>query len=851
MKNRYFRLLETSTLCSIILFLATINFAKSNPIQSQQSEKSVQELKLKTTNDALPNAFQFKLNSTSTIGATKDFYGQSVAISGNYAIVGVPRCNVGTGTNTGSGEAIIYYFSGSWNYVKTLTPSDSSVGDCFGFSVAISGDYAIVGAYQADNTDINQGQAYIFHRLTTPIWSETAILRASDKTPDAQFGWSVGISGNHVIVGAPKAEPIGGVTNEGQAYVFERSGLIWNQATTILKSALTPINAHDQFGFSVGISGNRAIVGTPLHDEPGSKIDVGVAHIFQKSAPLNWIHTKKILHPNGKAQDYFGFSVAISQTTVAIGAPQHEFGIDIQGAVFIYTGSGSVWNQQGSTLKGVCCNQGDNFGWSVSLDGDTLIVGASYDNAGIVGNQVNDTGSAFIFTRNGAVWNQTRQLTDANGIVNDLFGTSVAVSGNKFLVGSPNSDISANTDQGSVFAYYDDSTPVINNLATGSVVNDESGYSVAISGERAVVGSPGANGSKGKVYVFKKSGGTWVLEQTLAGSVFGRFGHSVAISDDKLIVGAPHTTVGTNTFQGAAYVFMRTGSQNSMNPWTPQGMLTEPGSPDDNYGWSVGISCDTAIVGVPRGNIAPNQHEGVAYIYTRSGFTWNNLQAKISANAPATSELFGESVGIYKDFVVVGSPNYSGLKGRAYFFSRTGTTWSSATIIGTGQLAGDRLGSSVAISSNMIAVGIPYKNVGSNNWQGAVNVYRKNHPTSFTLAPQINDPTPQAGGRFGMKVGISGDRLIVGSIAKEDSPNIIGEAHIYNRIGTSWTLQGGTLMSTTPGTNGDYFPINVAIDGNYAMASRNPISDTGINYAVGDVFIQTDTMLKTQQKLTN
>jgi hypothetical protein len=705
-----------------------------------------------------------------------------------------------------------------------------------------------------------KGKAYIFYRQQggNNNWGQTQILTASDASQDANFGMSVGITasnsfGARAIVGAHKAEPSsGGQTDEGQAYIFEFVSGSWIQASPILKAAGSPINSNDYFGFSVAISNNTAIVGTPYHDEPGS-VDVGVAHIFERTGSLTWTHRKKLLHNGGLAGDKFGYSVAISNTTVAIGAVEHlKNGVDVKGAVFIYTGSGTNWTQQGNTLKGNCCFQGDGFGQSVSLDGDTLIVGAPYQNAGIITNQINDTGSAFIFKRTMNVWNQVRQINNTTATATDYFGQSVAVSGVRFLVGSPNSDIGANQNQGAAFAYSHSSPTVTNPLVSTAVQGSDYGYSVAVSGEYAAVGAPGENGLKGAVYIFRNIGGSWVFDQKLAGSVFSRFGHSIAISGNSIIIGAPFETISGNVQQGAAYIYWRGFSGSS--PWqlAVNGYITGTnGRPDDNFGWSVGISCDqTAIVGAPRGSVtSANLREGVAFVFEQSGINWIT-QAKLNATSPQASGLFGESVGLSDNYVVVGSPNFSSLKGAAYFFNRTGSGWSSATVIGTGSQAGDRFGSSVAISSNLIAVGIPFKTFGSNTWQGATNVYQYNNGTFQSFAT-ITAPNAQAGGRFGIRVGISGSNLIVGSLHKDDSPNIIGKAHRWSLVGSAWIPQfgGAAILQTQPGNGGDTYPVNVAIDENYAMAAYSPINGTGMQYMLGTAVVVTGTELKTQQKM--
>jgi hypothetical protein len=200
---------------------------------------------------------------TASDGSAGDCFGYSVSISGDYAIVGA------CGDDNYKGSAYVFKRDGTiWSQQDKLAASDGAVWDAFGYSVSISGDYVIVGAY-SDND--YKGSAYVFKRDGT-TWNEQAKLTASDGSAGDAFGYSVSISGDYAIVGA-----YNGNDYKGSAYVFKRDGTIWSQQDKLTASDGA---TDDWFGLSVSISGYYAVVGAPSDDDKGS--DSGSAYVFSK-----------------------------------------------------------------------------------------------------------------------------------------------------------------------------------------------------------------------------------------------------------------------------------------------------------------------------------------------------------------------------------------------------------------------------------------------------------------------------------------------------------------------------------------------------------------------------------------
>ena len=379
---------------------------------------------------------------TASDGAAYDYFGYSVAISGDTAIVGACLDNVGA--NMDQGSAYVFVRNGTtWSQQVRLTASNGAAYDYFGYSVAISGDTAIVGACLDDvGTNMDKGSAYIFVRTGT-TWSQQAQLTVSDGTAGDEFGISVAISEDTAIIGAPD-DDVGANGYQGSAYVFVRTGTTWSQQAQLTASDGA---AGDEFGYSVAISGDTAIVGACL-DDVGTNMDKGSAYVFVRTGTI-WSQQAQLTASDGAAGDEFGYSVAISGDTAIIGAPDDDVGANgYQGSAYVFVRTGTTWSQQ-AQLTASDGDTDDYFGHSVAVSVDTAIVGACLDNVRANGYQ----DSAYVFLRNGTTWSQQAHLIASDGAAGDEFGISVAVSGDTAVVGAFWDDVGTNVDQGSAYIY--------------------------------------------------------------------------------------------------------------------------------------------------------------------------------------------------------------------------------------------------------------------------------------------------------------------------------------------------------------------------------------------------------------
>lgn len=338
----------------------------------------------------------------------KDFFGQAVSISGSYAIVGIPKDDT---CGKDAGLARIFRYTGStWEESYDLCSPAPVPFAYFGCSVSLSGDYALVGACNGDGAVHNSGAAYIFKRSGS-FWANHGTLIANDGKRNDNFGFSVSVSGDTAIVGAYRNDGAG--TDAGAAYIFKNINGSWLQQA---KLRATDATVWDYFGRSVSVSGDYAIVGAHGRDDKG--IESGAAYVFYNGGS-NWVQQGKLLPSDGAAGDFFGFSVSISGSYAIVGAGADDDRGDKSGSAYIFSRNGSNWSQ---TAKLTAADGGARsfFGRSVSLSENYAAVGA--DGA------ENSAGAVYIFKKNGSSWTQPAKLTADDAAQGDRLGAFVSVS---------------------------------------------------------------------------------------------------------------------------------------------------------------------------------------------------------------------------------------------------------------------------------------------------------------------------------------------------------------------------------------------------------------------------------------
>jgi len=509
---------------------------------------------------------------------------------------------------------------------EKLKASDGIVGDLFGSSVSVDNYRAVIGAEGKET-------AYVFESSSS--WSQTAQLRAPDGTEGDRFGSAVAVSGDYALVGAQGDDDRG--ENSGSAYLFRWDGTQWIQAAKLIADNG---KAGDFFGAALSLSGDHAVVGAygvdtneekwaPIFGQdlyvPGNvdtiweptlkvwKNPKGGAVVLKPSGDEGWAdafrtRTIRIAHTSnphitflqvldksrrilGSCRNYVSTAPVVLSGLAELGEiqayyPQAITNIEFlfpkiipdAGSAYVFGREGESWNQQ-AHLKASDGEAGDSFGISVAISGQTIVVGADMDDDNGL-----DSGSTYVFSQAGSGWAEEAKLLAADGQAGDQFGASVAISGNIAIVGAPGAD-AADTDSGAAYVFRYNGLKWIEEaklVAGDGKAGDHFGASVSISADYVVVGAPGADGS-GALYVYKFDGSVWSLEGKVAATDAAPgqgFGGSVSIRGDTILSGA----TGDSAQTGAAYAYSidtyHTASI-SANP----GVIPAGGSTDLSWSW--------------------------------------------------------------------------------------------------------------------------------------------------------------------------------------------------------------------------------------------------------------------------
>ncbi|MDA8745963.1 Ig-like domain-containing protein [Rubripirellula amarantea] len=500
----------------------------SNPPQVRELASAGGDLFAVAISDAVSTEL-YRINESLLDAVDDSFVGPDSDISFNVFTNDTPPTGViitattepSDGTLVDNGDGFFTYtpdpgFSGTdtFDYTIAYEPTElisgtASGGDRFGYSVDVDGDFAVVGSFLDDAGGItNSGSAFVYQRQGPSAWTQVAQLNGDLDATDAQgqFGWSVSIDGDTVVVSAQKDRDVG--FQAGAAYVFQRNeggADNWGRVTKIVGSDTV---ARDLFGRSIDVSGDTVVVSASVADPVGASS--GAAYVFERNqgGAGNWGQVTKLTGSDQAAGDRFGQSVTIDGDLIAVGAFRHDGAGTDSGTAYVFErnqGGANTWGEI-KTIEASDAAASDRFGFSLSIDGSTLAVGSPLDDTG----GLNQLGSVYVYSQDeGGTnnWGQVTKLLDSNGAAGDRLGLSVAVEGNRIVAGSPQADGGGNSSGRAVlfedvFGTWAQSRVLTNEEVTTA---DEYGISVAVSGNTAIVGSwldnrPGNN--SGGAYAF-------------------------------------------------------------------------------------------------------------------------------------------------------------------------------------------------------------------------------------------------------------------------------------------------------------------------------------------------------------
>jgi hypothetical protein len=425
----------------------------------------------------------------------------------------------------------------------------------------------------------------------------------------------------------------------------------------------------------------RSRLHLPLAPASGSSSSRHVSRALSPEAPSGWHQVNEI---NGNASSLLGFAIAVSGSTMVVGAGNDNSGT---GAAYVYTGSQSSWTEVAELTPADGANE-DGFGTSVAISGSTIVVG-SYCHSATP--SISCEGEAYVFSGSGSNWSQVAELNDPGASANDYFGWDVAATSSSSILVS---GIGENSDAGAVYAYafsngtWSEDADISDPTDTAG---DTFGIDLASSRTTLVVGAAGYNSYAGAAYVFTKVRGAWVEAARLTASngegcvstcskgfdLAGGdyFGSSVAVHRDTIAVGAPEASVPPapdGVGPGTAYVFTGSGAT-----WTQKSELDDPeevaADNGDSFGYAVAVSSSGTVVcnapGDPQG-YESDESIGAAFVFASDGGTWPTANpTELTAADGADGAYFGYGLATIRgNYIIIGSPFSP--DGGVYFFKR-------------------------------------------------------------------------------------------------------------------------------------------------------------------------------------
>ena len=427
---------------------------------------------------------------------------------------------------------------------------------------------------------------------------------ANDSDPDGGFLTAALV--NNVINGTLSL-------NSDGSFNYIHSGKALNAQTLSPGAA----NSLVEYGVATAIDGDTLVIGSNSNERGRSL--AGAAYVFVRSG-ASWTLQAKLVPDDPVAVHFFGWAVDVSGNTIVVGAAGDNFAGTYSGAAYVYVRTGTTWTRQAKLIPSVTRAR-DEFGTSVAIHNNTIVVGANYHDDGAV-----DGGAAFVFVRNGTTWSEQAKLLASDAADHSWFGLSVAIDGNRIAVGAIYDDATA-TDAGAAYIFQRNGSTWSQEaklLAADGAAGDTFGFAVAIEGNRAVIGAnafEGANGVMGAAYVFDRDGFGWVgthklTSQEVPAAGFYGFGVTLALSGNTILVGA-HGDDQTVNNAGAAFVFTYDGSV-----WTQQRKITAPApTAGAEFAVTVALDGDYAVIGANSNKLKliVDRANGSAYVFQLRG----------------------------------------------------------------------------------------------------------------------------------------------------------------------------------------------------------------------------------------
>ncbi len=782
-------------------------------------------------------------------------FGYSLALSGSTLAVGSPTEDVdhdgsiATPPLDAAGRVRIYSRdqggADNWGLVETLSPTGSlAEADAhYGEGLAFGREgFLFLGYPKSDLTlpavvDAGSVGAY---QLQSGTWERTSLPAQSQNATD--WGAAVDVSGTTVLVGAPRFDGPAGV-DAGWAFLF-RDGVL-------VKSILPPNQqAGERFGAAVALDGDRAVVGSPLRSGTLNSIlyaDLGAVTIFERNqgGADNWGAVKSFSQPTigASGSPQFGTSVALDGDVLAVGAPEETAlslpGAAVKGRAKIFernTGGAENWGQVRS-FQGADNGTDERFGTSVALQGDTVLVGAPYEDV----DGVFRSGAVYVHRRNqgGADnWGRVVRLTQPEVKGDSLFGQAVALDGDDAVVGAPREDRGLSPNVGAVYFFARGRTELDAWVLTRRWQSDEhgddalGGSAVAVSHGLALVSTPFATATSGAVRVVSRDLGgadAWGEMTTLGGQE--SFGTSVALDGRVAAIGEPLADVSDGSLQtdrGRAEMLTLEGGE-----FVPVTTREAPAA-TASFGQSVALHREWLVVGAPEETVGGDAAAGAAYVFHRDRPTtlaWGLIQRLTDVQDNVANSRFGTALAINDHWLMVGVPGQHRIQ--TYFLRNDASTPTQFTWVDSLSLTAggqpNAIGTSLALEADTLLAGAPLQDVSGQADAGAAYVFRRNQggADAWVLADAITAADPGAGDAFGSSVALADGTAAIGAPLDNNAEGTDAGAVYLCARNQGGTDAWGQIAKLVPGSlgAGDEFGRAVALRDGLLLAGA-PRADT-------------------------
>jgi alpha-tubulin suppressor-like RCC1 family protein len=760
-----------------------------------------------------------------------DEFGNSCDVHGEYAVVGASKEHANGVSDAGS--VYVYHRPGNtWIQQAKLMASDGQATDMLGgFRNLAIYGDTVVVGARDEDTGGSAAGSAYVFVRSGTTWSQQAILRAGNAGASDQFATGVAIYKDTIVIGAPTEDTT--ASDAGSLYVFTRSGTTWTQRAQLQASNA---GASDRLGDNVSIDGDTIIAGAYPEDTTAS--DAGSAYIFTGSG-ATWAQQAQIQASDAAATDNFGYSVSISGNTVVVGSRFDDDGGSGSGSAYVFVRSGTTWTQQ-AKLTASDAAASDDFGWDVDIDKDHIVVAAYGEDTG-----GSAAGAIYVFSRSGSTWTEVKKIQASNPSASDYLGYGgVGIHDGTIITSSPNEDTKA-TDAGAAYIYG-------SQKVTNYYITDAGKYSVdaTIAGLNYKTNEVEVTGSITPAKSWKVDG---TETQILYGSDPGaddNFGYAVAVDGNYAVVGSRYNDTG-GTDRGAAFIFHKSGGT-----WTEQAMV-QPSDTADNdwFGRGAAISGDYVIVNA-YAKTTNNTGQGAAYIFYRSGTSWAQ-QAKLNASDSEASDAYSYSVDIDGDYAIVGSlnedPGGTSNAGSAYIYVRSGTSWSQqAKIQASDKEANDTFGRGVTISGDYAAVGADNEDTSGSN-AGSVYIFKRSG-TNWSQQQKIQSSDIQAddyfGGGAGQGVSLSGDTLAVGARKEDTGGSEAGSVYIFKKASGSETWSQEAKLQASDVSADSQFGMSVSLSGDILAVGANQEDTIGTDAGAAYIFERSGTTWTEVKRIT-